>query len=98
MSDGKGKFVSLKARFKERLTSARRKQQILDRRIEEAHAMAIMCLRTQNVHPDAVKEALKLTDRYVSTLNDCVQVLGGSQVEITATFPDGKVIIDKLLK
>lgn len=60
--------------------------------------MAIMCLRTQKVHPDAVKEALKLTDRYVSTLNDCVQVLGGSQVEITATFPDGKVIIDKLLK
>lgn len=98
MSDGKGKFVSLKARFKERLMSARRKQQILDRRIEEAHAMAMMCLRTQNVHPDAVKEALKLTDRYVSTLNDCVQVLGGSQVEITATFPDGKVIINKLLQ
>ncbi|RMR13736.1 hypothetical protein ALP90_00736 [Pseudomonas amygdali pv. ulmi] len=98
MSDGKGKFVSLKTRFKERLTSARCKQQILDRRIEEAHAMAMMCLRTQNVHPDAVKEALKLTDRYVSTLNDCVQVLGGSQVEITATFPDGKVIINRLLQ
>ncbi|WP_032699951.1 hypothetical protein [Pseudomonas syringae] len=98
MSDGKGKFVSLKMRLKERLTSARRKQQILDRRIEEAHAMAMMCLRTQNVHPDAVKEALRLTDRYISTLNECVQVLGGSQVEITATFPDGKVTINKLLQ
>lgn len=98
MSDGKGKFASLKARFKGRLTSARRKQQILDRRIEEAHAMAMMCLHTQNVHPDTVKEALRLTDRYVRTLNDCVQVLGGSQVEITATFPDGKVIINKLLQ
>ncbi|UNB62961.1 hypothetical protein [Pseudomonas syringae group genomosp. 7] len=64
--------------------------------IVQAHAMAIMWLETQSIRPDTVADALKITDSYLAVLKECVHVLGGSNLEITATFPHGKVTIDVL--
>ncbi|MCF5648826.1 hypothetical protein GIV49_04405 [Pseudomonas syringae] len=96
MTDEQGKVVSMKERLKARQATARRKQQLFDRRLEDAHAMALMFMRTQGDHLSTIKAALKVADRYVVTLRECIHVLGGSSLEVTATFPDGKMAIDKL--
>ncbi|WP_214348089.1 hypothetical protein [Pseudomonas congelans] len=96
MTDEQGKVVSMKERLKARQTAARRKQQLSDRRLEDAHAMALMFMRTQGDHVATIKAALKVADRYVIALRECVHVLGGSGLEVTATFPEGKMAIDKL--
>ncbi|MDU8571829.1 Prophage PssSM-01, Orf22 [Pseudomonas amygdali pv. mori] len=62
----------------------------------QAHAMALMWLEAQNIRPETVEDALKVTDNYLAVLKECVDVLGGSNLEITATFPDGKVTIEIL--
>lgn len=46
--------------------------------------------------PEAVAEALKISDRYVETLRGCIQIRGGINLETTVTFPEGKVAMDKL--
>ncbi|OUM07632.1 hypothetical protein BW686_09230 [Pseudomonas syringae] len=96
MTDEQGKVVSIKERLEARQTAAKRKQQFFDRRLEDAHAMALMFMRTQGDHPATIKAALTVADRYIATLRECVNVLGGSSLEVTATFPDGKMAIDKL--
>lgn len=96
MTSEQGTVVSMKERLKERQTAARRKQQLFDRRIEQAHAMTLMFMQTQGDHLETIKAALKVADRYVIAMRECVHVLGGSSLEVTATFPDGKVAIEKL--
>ncbi|KPW22061.1 hypothetical protein ACKUFS_21305 [Pseudomonas cannabina] len=96
MTDEQGKVVSMKERLKERQTAARRKQQLFDRRIEQANVMALMFMRTQGDHLETIKASLKVADRYVIALRECVHVLGGSSLVVTATFPEGKVAIEKL--
>ncbi|MFO3664030.1 hypothetical protein GE543_06835 [Pseudomonas sp. SZ57] len=96
MTDEQGKVVSMKEQLKARQTDARRRQQLFDRRLEDAHAMALMFMRNQGDHLATIKAALKVADRYVVTLRECIHVLGGSSLEVTATFPEGKKAIDKL--
>ncbi|NAO27684.1 hypothetical protein PsdCFBP2356_14125 [Pseudomonas syringae pv. dysoxyli] len=96
MTDEQGKIVSMKERLKARQTAARRKQQLSDRRLEDAHAMALMFMQTQGDHVATIKAALKVADRYVVALRECVHVLGGNSLEVTANFPEGKVAIEKL--
>ncbi|WP_122583376.1 hypothetical protein [Pseudomonas viridiflava] len=96
MTDEKEKVVSMKERLKARQTAAKRQQQLFDRRLEQAHAMTLTLLQTHGDELEAIKAGLKVADRYVTAFRECVHVLGGSSLEVTATFPDGKMAIDKL--
>ncbi|KAA8693112.1 hypothetical protein [Pseudomonas caricapapayae] len=83
--------ASVKAWFEHRQRADGRGNELV-----QAHAMAIMWLEAQHIRPDTIDEALRMTDTYLGVLKECVQVLGGSNLEITATFPHGKVTIDVL--
>ncbi|MEE4621823.1 hypothetical protein V2K65_03270 [Pseudomonas alliivorans] len=96
MDDVERKIICLKERLKARESLVRRRQHLTERKLRQAHSLALMCLETQNFHPHEVIEALKISDRYVETLRGCIQMLGGSKLETTVTFPEGKVAMEKL--
>ena len=90
------KIICLKERLRTREMAIKRKQTLTERKLRQAHSLAMMCLETQDFHPEAVIEALKISDRYVETLRGCIQILGGSTLETTVTFPEGKFAMNKL--
>ncbi|MEE4082005.1 hypothetical protein [Pseudomonas viridiflava] len=96
MDDVDRKIICLKERLRTREMAMKRKQTLTERKLRQAHSLALMCLETQDLPPEAIAEALKISDRYVETLRGCIQILGGSNLETTVTFPEGKVAVDKL--
>ncbi|WP_122431154.1 hypothetical protein [Pseudomonas viridiflava] len=96
MDDVDRKIICLKERLRAREIAMKRKQTLTERKIKQAHSLALMCLETQDLPAEAVIEALRISDRYVETLRGCIQILGGSNLETIATFPEGKVAIEKL--
>ncbi|UZA71494.1 hypothetical protein [Pseudomonas viridiflava] len=73
-----------------------RQQAAGNNRLVQAHAMAIMWLETQDLSPETVEQALRVANRYLAGLADCVEALGGSDLKVTATFPEGEMTIDVL--
>ncbi|WP_122412945.1 hypothetical protein [Pseudomonas viridiflava] len=96
MDDVERKIICLKERLRAREMAIKRKQTLTERKLRQAHSLAMMCLETQDLYPEVVTLALKISDRYVDTLRGCIQILGGSNLETTVTFPEGKVAMKKL--
>ncbi|WP_122588520.1 hypothetical protein [Pseudomonas viridiflava] len=96
MDDVDRKIICLKERLKTREMAMRRKQTLTERKLRQAHSLALMCLETQDLPPEAVTQALKISDRYLDTLRGCIQILGGSSLETTVIFPEGKLAMNKL--
>lgn len=67
-------------------------QEKLTDALDLAHACI---LATQQIRPDLIDELVRYTDTYVRVLRTAVQARGGTGLEIIATFPEGKVTIDK---
>ncbi|MBC3957691.1 hypothetical protein [Pseudomonas triticifolii] len=93
--DVNGKILCLRALLRDREAAGKRRKMLNERRLNQAHALALMCLESQDIHPEKVAEALKITDRYIATLKSCIGMVGGNNLQTTATFPEGKVTIDK---
>jgi hypothetical protein len=65
-------------------------------RLAEALDMTLECiLATQKIRPELVDDLIKFTDTYVRILRNAVVASGGTGLEITAIFPEGKVRIDE---
>jgi hypothetical protein len=65
-------------------------------KLADALDLARACvLSTHQIRPDIVDELVRFADAYISTLREAVRAQGGTSVEIIATFPEGKVTIDK---
>ncbi|WP_282348416.1 hypothetical protein [Pseudomonas sp. PS01301] len=65
-------------------------------KLADALGMTLECiLATQQIRPELVDDLIKFTDTYVRMLRNAVIALGGTSLEITATFQDGKIVIDK---
>ncbi|MDF5893455.1 hypothetical protein P4A93_17755 [Pseudomonas syringae pv. syringae] len=97
MDDVGKNIIYMDKKLKDRAAVVKRKQYLRERKLRQAHTLALMCLETSDdLHPDAVIAALKVSDRYTETLRGCIQILGGSSLQTIATFPEGEVEIDKL--
>ncbi|EXL31046.1 MULTISPECIES: hypothetical protein [Pseudomonas] len=97
MDDIGKKIIYLEEKLRERELAIKRQQYLKEKKLRQAHTLALISLETNgDLHPDVVLAALKIADRYMSTLRGCVQVLGGSDLRTTATFPEGEVDIDNL--
>ncbi|MDU8618990.1 hypothetical protein RYB67_10500 [Pseudomonas syringae] len=91
-----GKVVYLKTRCTTRVVTNKQRHQTAEDRLRQAQLLALMSLETDDLHPDMVMAALRIADRYMSTLRGCIQIVGGSNLETIATFSEGKVMVDKL--
>lgn len=97
MDDIGKKIIYLEEKLRERELAIRRQQYLRDKKIRKAHTLALISLETNgDLHPDLVIAALKIADRYMSTLRGCIQILGGSDLRTIATFPEGEFEINKL--
>ncbi|EGH05038.1 hypothetical protein PSYAE_24368 [Pseudomonas amygdali pv. aesculi str. 0893_23] len=97
MDDIGKKIIYLEEKLRERELAIKRHQHLREKKLKQAHRLALMSLETsEDLHPDAITAALNISDKYMNTLRECIQVLGGSDLRTIATFPEGEFEINKL--
>jgi hypothetical protein len=97
MDDEKrGQLISLAVRRNARQAIEKVQYRNRQKRLADALAVTRGCIvAIHELSPEVTTEMVKFTDVYIGILRGCVRAMGGGDLEITATFPEGKITIDK---